>query len=341
MIQRLLLSALACSVALPAFAADDPGEKKFPVVKPGVTLFAHYGLDLSDGSAGYNEFGLDRAYLFLKTDVSKQLSMRLTLDADLLKGATITIPAADGSTSDVTVDTKTRVFVKHAYLEWKAGKSGVKARFGMSDTAWAPYGDGFWGQRYISKSVGDANKFVSTSDLGVQFLGEHAGGLVEWQAGVINGEGYGKPEIDASKTLQARVTVDPLAKTKGMKLPISGFFSQDVGGDGDLTTLYAGAVGYKMPYVTFWGEYMGRSEAGESGSLISVAVVPRIPKVLNVIARVDRVDPAASASDDETLTVIGGVSRDFYDKISAAATYEMSTGASENMGVYLRMQAGF
>ena len=341
MLPVLLLSLLSTAYAADGDKKED--EKKYPSVKPGMLVYGQWGMNLSEGANGANAFDLTRAYFFAKADLSNTVAMRITLDADRQKAQTLTLTNADGTTTDYTVaaDPKMRVFVKHAYAEWKAAE-GIKLRAGMTDTAWTSMYDGFVNTRYLFKSPADANKFVSTADLGLQVHGEHAKGLVNWQAGVINGEGFANPEIDASKTIQARVTIDPLAgKEKKMGLPISAFFSQDVGGEGEPVTLYSGAVGFKMPALAAWAEYDGKSQAGEGSSIISATVVPKIPKVMYFVARFDRFD-ASSADGDEAMTIVGGVGKDFMDKVSAAATFERtSVGDAATQGLYLKMQAGF
>lgn len=318
-----------------AALADDAPK---PTVKVGGVIFAHYGYDLTDGADGYNSFDLDRAYLTARGDLNDHWATRMTLDADRFKSTSV------GDT-EVTVDTKYRVFVKHAYLEWKEQKAGVKLRFGMADTAWAPYYDSFWGYRFLAKSAGDENKFVDTSDLGIQAMGDHYKGLVQWQAGLINGEGYGKLEVDASKTFQARVTVDPLAANKEYDLPISGFVSQSFLGEGDPVTLYAGAVGFKMKYGLAWAEYMGRSSAGVSGQIISATLMPKIPDIVTVVARVDMTDGDTGTADDGTTKILVGAGHEFFEKVTATATYERTTAQAApdapSQGVFLRMQAGF
>jgi len=324
-VSLVLLAALA-------HAGDNPQ----PTVKMGGVIYAHWGMDLSEGADGANAFDLSRVYLTARGDLNDHLATRVTLDADRIK-------PVETDAGDLSIDTKTRVFVKHAYLEWKDVGPGVKARFGMVDTAYLPYYDQFWGWRFVSKSAGDEAKWLDTADLGFQFMGTHAKGLVDWQAGVLNGEGYGKLEVDASKTAQARISVDPLAPGGSMNLPISGFVSQSFLGEADAITVYGGGVGFKQDYVKVWGEFLGRSEGGTSGTLISATVMPRIPDVLTIGARFDRLDPDSSTDGDSSTKIIAGVGHDFYERVSAVVDYERVTpeGGDPTHGVYLKMQAGF
>lgn len=316
-----------------ALAADaKPADDGLPSVKPSGVVFAHYGYDLTDGADGANAFAMDRVYVRADAQITKRIGTRVTIDADRF--------------SDNTVDTKYRVFVKHAYVEVKELAPGVKLRAGMIDTPYTPFYDGFWGNRYVSESFAKSQKLLDTADLGVGFWGEHAGGLVNWNVSALNGEGYGKIEVDAGKAVQARVTVDPLAKGGKLALPISGFASYNAhAADGTATFTWVGATGFKSPYAVAWAEVLGVSTDGTSGLGYSVTLNPRVPKVLGVIGRYDHFDPDGSADTDANTALIAGVSHDWAEKVSTAVTYERAwTEAAPDAathGVFVRMQAGW
>lgn len=314
---------------VPLALAEEP---TFPIVKPGGVLFAHYGYDLTDGADGANEFAVDRVYVRADVQITKQLGTRVTLDADRFK--------------DSSLDTKYRVFVKHAYLEVKDILPGIRLRAGMIDTPYTPYYDAFWGNRYITEAFAKNAKLLETADLGIGAWGDHAGGLVNWNLSLINGEGYGKLEVDAGKAVQARVTVDPLAKGGKFSLPITGFASHSTHVATDSSTLtWAGATGFKSPYVLAWAEVVGVSEGDVSGLGYSATLNPKVPKVLGVVVRYDQFDPDADSTDDANTLLIGGVTRDWAEKVSTAITYERgwSEAAPETPthGVFVRVQAGW
>lgn len=327
-----LLLALALAPALHAAEGDKPPEAKkleVPPVKVGALVFAHYGFDLTEDSGNPNSFDLDRAYLTAQSQMTEHLGAKLTLDA--------------GRLDDTAADTKLRVFVKNAWLEAKSGKE-IKARFGVVDTGYVPYEESFMGGRYVAKFMADDQKMLSTADIGINAQGEQAGGLLSWHAAILNGEGYSKPEVDAGKTGQARLSVNPLAKSDKLALPITGFVSYALppkGGDSVL--VYAGAIGVKVPHVYGWLEYVGKSKAGVSTGGFSATLSPRMPKYGGLILRLDRVDPDTSASGDSFMKMIGGVNHDFLEKTSVALTYERTqpeTGTATH-GVFVHMQAGF
>ena len=317
-----------------ARAADGPP----PVtVKVGGVLFAHYGYELTEGADGFNEFGIDRTYLNANATIGEKFGARLTLDSDRLK---ITDAAGEPA------DTKLRPYVKYAYLEYKGPAEGLKIRGGMIDTGYVGYYDDFWGHRFVGKHIADEAGILNTADFGVSIQGQHAKGLVSWHVAALNGEGYGKTEVDAGKTGQARITVDPLAPGGNMNLPITAFVSY--GGEPSTDTtklLYAGAVGFKMPYVVFWADYLGQSEGGVSGSAISVSAIPRIPKVAGLLLRYDMADPDTATADDGFSRLAAGPTKQLYDKVDLAVLYERTTQESAptlpDHGLFVRAQAGF
>ena len=133
------MNALLLFTFTPALLAAEPAES--PRVTTTGVVFARYGYDLTEGSDGANAFGIDRAYVGVLADLDEHLATRITLDADKLK------PVAFGEAGEATVDTKYRVFLKHAWLEWKDAGPGVKMRFGMIDTPWTGTYDNFVGLR--------------------------------------------------------------------------------------------------------------------------------------------------------------------------------------------------
>lgn len=325
MLGPLLLTSLSL-----ALAADD--EKPLDIKFDGV-VFAHYGYDLTDyGSEAANGFGgfdLSRAYAGFKVDKGPHLAVRFLLDAG--RGGT---------------DMKQYVFVKNAFLEWKDPAPGLKIQAGMVPTPWTGFYDNFAGIRYISKSLGDSTKVLQTADFGVGAQGNHSKGLLDWHAVVVNGEGYGNLGWDQTLAAQARVTVDPMAKGEKNRLPISGFVSYENAPEGgDAEMIFAGALGYRMKYITFWGEYLGKQVGDVSGGGYSATVAPQVPDVVGFLARYDHFDPDADTAKDASDRIVAGVTHDFVKKTSIALTYERTTAEAAPddpmHGVFVKSQFGF
>jgi hypothetical protein len=323
-----------------SLAAADDAKPEFPTVKFSGVLFPRWSLDLTDGSELKNEFAVDRVYLRADAALAKNVGVRITLDADHMKDATL----PTGET--VTYDTKYRVFVKHAYVEVK-DLGPLKARAGVVETPYTPWYDNLWGNRYIAESFAKNEKILSTADLGVSLLGKHADGLVDWNLSVLNGEGYDKIELDAGKAVQARITVNPLAKMKEKSLPITGFVSYQGQPStvGEAQLVYGGGAGFDMPRLFVWAEVLGTSQAGNSGFGYSATINPRLPKYIGVIGRYDHFDPTSGTDGDEHNLLIAGLDKDFMEKLSLALTYERNWYGTDQDGatqmIALHGQAGF
>jgi len=312
-------------------------------------MYSHFSVDMTDGADNATNFGLDRAYLTAKRSVTDTLSTRLTLDVGRAKSQSIELSDADGEVFEVSIpeDTKLRFFMKYAYLQWDTPMDGVTMRFGAAGTPWVGFADKFWGHRYVSKAFTDRNKILSSSDLGLHFVGAHNDGMLSWQANFINGEGYGSPEDGPDKTTQVRVTADLLAGNDSSSLPISAFASTELlnADDDDPTTVVIGSVGYKMSSLAVWGEYVMEMEGDVTGSGYSGVVRPSVGDIGSVIVRYDHWDPDTDTADDASTTIIAGVSKDFAKKISTALTYERQTEEvaidTPSHGVFIRTQTGF
>jgi hypothetical protein len=338
--------ALCSTLLLPLALGADPAlaDEAKPTSLGGV-VYAHWGLDLDPSAEQANEFDIDRVYLTAKRPVGEHLAVRVTTDMGREKVQSVEVPDGAGGSVEVEVpeDSKLRLFVKYAYLSWKEALPGVEVRFGAAGTPWVGFYDDLWGHRWVRKSMSDEEKVLDSSDLGVHVLGTHAGGLLSWQAAILNGEGYGSPEIDASKTGQLRLGVDPLAPAgKGLSLPVAGFVSCEVLTE-DPTLVWAAGAGLSQTYALLWAEILGRHQDGIAGRGLSVTAMPRHPEWGEILLRYDRW--AADAAGDADNALVAGLTHDFAEQVSGGLLYErgFTDGAADEAshGLFLRMQAGF
>ncbi len=317
---------LALSVSTYALAQD--AEPLAPKVTPGGVVAAHYGYILTDGEEGYNEFALDRAYLQLDGKVNDTFSARIIVDASRAADATH------------------RVFVKNAYIEAKEALGPVTVQAGVIGTPYLGQYDDFWGNRYIAGGLAEEVGVLAGADLGASLSAKHAEGKLDWNVAVLNGEGFNNLEIDAGKTAQGRVTFNPMAGNEGMTLPINGFVSYAGDATDDTPAItYAASVGFQIPVLRVWGEFLGRAEDGVSGMGYSATVVGRIPDVVDVILRYDHWDPTGDVEGDDVNKLIAGIDKDFNSHVGRALTYERgwSGGAPDapTHGVFVHTALGF
>ena len=330
MLLPLLFALLTPAHAEEAKGKDNDKESPPAVVMSGV-LFGHFMYNMTDGADGYNDFGIDRVYVRADGNINERFATSVTLDANRF--------------SDPAVDTRYRLFVKHAYLEWKDAAPGVKVRAGIIDAPLGPYLDDFWGHRYIADNFAASAIKLSTADAGVGAYGKHMDGVVDWSAVLVNGEGYSNIEVNKGKQVQARVTVDPMASNEDLALPITGFVSYAFNPDDAQQLIASGVIGFDQKFFTGSVQALINQQYEVNGFGYSIVALPRVPKVATAVFRMDHYDPNTDADDDASTKLIIGASHNFAKKVALAATYQQtSTEAAPDapsQAIFLNMLAGF
>ena len=168
-ILTILVGLLAASSAINAADTEVSGR-----------LYSYWGMDLTDGSGNANEFALGRAYLTVRSKLSEFTSLRITTD---LREA-----------EDTDGNSQYNIILKYGYIDWRPafGKNSLNIRFGLQPTPYIDYQNKLWGRRYLSKTIADLNKYLTTSDLGFSAnlaLGMD-GNLGQVTAALFNGTSY-------------------------------------------------------------------------------------------------------------------------------------------------------
>ncbi|KAA3637039.1 MAG: hypothetical protein DWP97_01575 [Calditrichaeota bacterium] len=169
-------------------------------------LYADWNLDLTDGAESANSFNLSRTYVTVKSKLSDYTSVRIT--SDLRQDSDI----YDGYF----------VIIKYGYLDWspKFGKKALKIRLGLQPTLYIDNMNKFWGRRYLYKTTGDANKYLTTSDLGatafVNIGNKGENGYLALQ--ILNGTSYTDvEEMNANKNFGLFALLNPFKNNEQYK----------------------------------------------------------------------------------------------------------------------------
>ena len=192
---------LVCLLAAPSAVQSDD-------TKVSGRLFSYWGMDLTDGSASANEFGLGRAYLTIKSQLSEFTSLRITTD----------LRQAEDADGNILYN----IILKYGYIDWKPafGNNSLKIRFGLQPTPYISYQNKLWGRRYLSKTVADLNKYLTTSDLGLSVniaLGND-GKLGQITAALFNGTSYkALGEKNSQKDFNAYGRLNPFRENDDFK----------------------------------------------------------------------------------------------------------------------------
>lgn len=168
-------------------------------------LYANWNINLTDGAESANSFNIKRAYVTLKSKLSDNTSVRITSDIRETS-------AFDGYS----------IILKYGYIDFKPefGSGNLKARFGLQPTLYIDNMNKLWGRRYLEKTVGDKNKFLTSSDLGFSAfvnLGEKGkSGYVALQ--ILNGTKYSNTkELNKNKDFGLFALLKPFANNADLK----------------------------------------------------------------------------------------------------------------------------
>ena len=284
-------------------------------------IYTGWWLNSGEGGDGYNAFTLDRSYMIAKSKLSDYTNVNITIDMrsiDNYKGYAMV--------------------VKYAYASWKPkfAVDYLTINLGVQPTKYLETVDGsFWLRRYIEKSTGDLNDYLSTADLGLNAdlkLGQQG---MYGNAGlsVFNGTKYSDlGEKNKQKDFNPYIILKPAPNSAefGQTTLVAQFYS----GTQNLTfndTLKSpdyqhqvvsvgGKLGYKktldLGFDLNWntlGQGKGKADKKQSalsgfGALsLGELVGEKSPlRTLGLIGRVDVVDPNTDvAKDGKTMVIVG------------------------------------
>jgi len=296
-----------------AFSAD---------TKVNGRLYAHWMLDKTEGANNANEFGIGRTYVTVTSKLSDYTSLRITTDI-----------------KETEIDGKTRydIILKYGYFDWKPAfaQSILTVRFGLQPTPYIDMMNKIWGRRYLEKTVGDLNKYLTSSDLGLGAyvdLGEKGQygtvGLI-----VLNGTSYSSlGEENKQKDFNFFTALTPFANNPDLKksmiigqyyygfqnemipdsVEAADFKTQLFSVGGNLAYQNLINVGGEMNFLTS-GNGIGLDDTKSSaisffGTLYLEQLLANTPalRTLNLFGRVDIVDPDTDVGENkENLTIFG------------------------------------
>ena len=315
--KNFILTILACLLAVPSVVQSDD-------TKISGRLFSYWGMDLTDGSASANEFGLGRAYLTVKSQLSEFTSLRITTDLRQAEDA-------DGNTQN-------NIILKYGYIDWKPAfaNNSLKIRFGLQPTPYISYQNQLWGRRYLSKTVADLNKYLTTSDLGLSVniaLGND-GKLGQITAALFNGTSYkALGEKNSQKDFNAYGRLNPFRENDDLKrtailaqfywgtqniiisnlVEASDYKRQLISVGGLLAYRNSFDIGMDLNWYTLgqgpFANDFSQSGLSVHGTLYFMDMADKnsLLHTLNIFARIDLNDPNTNLANDGNNFLIAGI----------------------------------
>lgn len=215
--RRLLLTSIVVlSLSSRAFAQAPPNTEADPSVAPGpfpnvtfgVVSFLQYSAELHE-SNGFNAFDVTRGYINIQARLSDRIRVRFTPDVR--------------PTTDADLNQNLALRMEYASLDAKVADN-VTVMFGLHETPWLTFEESLNRYRVIGPFLAERMGMIpGPTDLGVSV--KYTGERMDVHAGVYNGEGDGRAEIDGYKSMDGRVTLRPFSKESELGyVNISGFY---------------------------------------------------------------------------------------------------------------------
>lgn len=323
-----------------------------PSVTVGGVGYAQYLYQLRKDSVTnsyLNNFDVTRAYINIVGKFSSGVGARIT--PDIYRNT-------DGSLA---------FRLKYAFASWTPEGSPLTLNLGQTQTPWLDWEEALWDYRMQGTmplerfhSITGAG-YLSSSDFGFRVDGKFNEDMVNFQAGVYNGETYNKAEGDQHKDVEGRLSVrvlesDDHSKVGGLRVTAYGAIGKPTGGG--RRNRFIGLVSYKSKLFTLGAEYArvsdslaagppagGTPTAKVDGNIYSAYGVLNIPNSkVAIIGRFDLQDPNTNTTNDHQTRVIGGVSYQVNQNLRVLADIDnlsLQSGAYTNAVNSTRTQGLF
>lgn len=265
------LTALTTAVLMAASssyagAQATPSSEDGPSVTVGGVLFYDYTFaaapettDAAGAPIRANAFNVTRTYLNVTGRVNAIVGFRLT--PDIVRHGTGS--GVDGLTFRL----------KYGYAQFDLDRftgpwSGTWVRAGMQQTPFIDGQESVYRYRFQGTVFAERDGRLSSSDTGVSARTNLPGGYGDVHAGLYNGEGYARPEINDQKAFMLRATVRPLPAggplARGLR--VTAYVHRDhVMRDADRHRFIASAW-YEHARLNAGFDYIARSDQSSPGA---------------------------------------------------------------------------
>ena len=292
-----------------------------PSVKVGGTIFADYTwmaepkVTDTDGNLVHaNAFNLTRAYINVTGQISHLISFRITPDV-VRESGLVTLPAGGSISNDSLIFRVKYAFAQFNLDDWM--EKGSWVRLGIQQTPLIDYEEGIYRYRFQGTTFTEREGFYNSADAGASFHWNFPQNFGEIHAGVFDGEGYARPEVNDEKAIEVRATVRPLAKgapiLRGWR--VTGFYFGDHYVKNAERTRAVFQTTYESPYLNAGYDYINAHDQTSvtkpdvPASGWSVWFTPRTKIGWEALLRYDHLTPNTTAPLEAQVrhrTIIGG-----------------------------------
>jgi hypothetical protein len=305
-IGRVLLKRLAvlAAMALPVAAQTPAPSPDAPSVKIGGTIFADYTyqaepsiVDAGGDRVDLSTFNITRAYINVTGNLNRRLQYRITPD----------IARETGSGSSLSGSYTFRLKYAFGQLnldEWTTPGSWV--RFGMQQMPYNDLIESFYRYRFQGPLFGDREGYIGSSDFGISGRWVFPGDYGDVHAGIYNGEGFQRAEVNDQKSVQARVGFRPLPRAPFWKgLTFGAYLNGDNYVADEERRRFAPYAVLATRWVTVGAEGLRTRDRQVDGEGFSLWATPKLTENLELLARHDSLKPDTNVDARKSRDILG------------------------------------
>ncbi len=296
--------------------------------KPIVEIFTNFHYNVNDSSKTTG-FGLDRVYLGYNYTPAGNFSATAIINL--------------GNPEDLAPGSVPKRYAYFREASVKYSRDRLTVNFGMVNTRYEDYQQGFWGKRYLGPEFQSTYGYCSVADLGV-VVDYQISDLIKVDLSLLNGEGYTNVQVDNS----LRTAVGLIIKT-----PFNAVFkiySDIMKPQGIWQSTYLAFAGYKNEKFSFGAEATYRSNldlvAGHNVWGISGTGSIFLNDKSEIFGRYDYTASVVMPGNDiqwdhakDATYFVGGFQHMFSDNLKMSLNYRMTnpyeTGKQTTHAIYL------
>ncbi len=331
-------------------------------LRPDLTLFLAYQMDLQSEDEFANSFRVTRGYIGFKLRLTSWLSARLTYDLSQVTDLGRLGPAPvteDPETGETTAEVDSSSFngsfaarLKYAYLDFGISRLSMSVRFGLVHTPWLDWIEHIELGRVYRHVMMEELYHYPSADFGLVLVGNITD-YVSYHVGIVNGEGYHGIESARFKDLVGRVSIRPLPRVRGFEaLQLTGYVQAEVAvpdaDEEETARRFGGALTYRLveevlspdcrkvrgERFALWAQFF-YGQRGPSDDLtdqlgMSFGARVELPYNLFVFARADRFDFDMDQGDDNYWRFLGAFGIRPLRGVSISLNYQGRIGNGED-----------
>jgi hypothetical protein len=315
------LSAAASAQVTPAAGYTPPDDT--PSVKVGVTIYTDYtyqsnptATDTDGNVINPSGFNVSRSYINITGNLNHLVSFRITPDVTRESGL-VTLGTGSSVSNDSLVFRIKYAFGQLNLDDWLPKGSWI--RFGIQQTPLLDYEEGIYRYRFQGTTFTEREGFYNSADAGVSFHTNFPNNYGEIHAGLYNGEGYAKPEVNDRHAFDIRGTLRPFAQAAPVMrgLRVTGYYVADDYVQGAPRTRAVGQVTFEHKYLNAGFDAIDAhdqtsiTKANVEAKGWSFWATPRAPKAdgssLELLLRYDHMVPNEAALVQTRQRTIAGL----------------------------------